>query len=188
MSGRSSPRERNGSYAECSIGRGLALFRNSSNKPLLGGDLGRAITAAPDRRADFFFGNAERIVSHNRAAAHKLHVSHAIQIFHRIANRILREKLNYQFTRLLSFRAIVDYSTVDRDSTLSRVEPEHRWGVDLLFTYLVHPGTALYVGYSDRYENFRLLPGNPPALERSSSPGMSMGRQVFVKLNYLWLF
>ncbi|PYS01581.1 MAG: hypothetical protein DMG16_12250 [Acidobacteria bacterium] len=105
-----------------------------------------------------------------------------------LANRILREKLNYQFTRLLSFRAIVDYSTVDRDSTLSRVEPEHRWGVDLLFTYLVHPGTALYVGYSDRYENFRLLPGNPPALERSSSPGMSMGRQVFVKLNYLWLF
>ena len=105
-----------------------------------------------------------------------------------LANRILREKLNYQFTRLLSFRAIVDYSTVDRDSILSRVEPEHRWGVDLLFTYLVNPGTALYVGYSDRYENFRLLPGNPPVLERTSSPGMSMGRQVFVKLNYLWLF
>ena len=105
-----------------------------------------------------------------------------------LANRILREKLNYQFTRALSFRAILDYSTVDRDSTLSRVEPEHRWGMDLLFTYLVHPGTALYVGYSDRYENFRLLPGSPPALERSGSPGLSVGRQVFVKLSYLWRF
>jgi len=105
-----------------------------------------------------------------------------------LANRILREKLNYQFTRALSFRAIVDYSTVDRDSTLSRVEPAHRWGADLLFTYLVNPGTALYMGYSDRYENFRLLPGTPPALERTGSPGMSVGRQVFVKLNYLWLF
>jgi len=105
-----------------------------------------------------------------------------------LTNRILREKLNYQFTRLLSFRAIVDYSTVDRDSTLSRVEPAHRWGADLLFTYLVNPGTALYMGYSDRYENFRLLPGTPPALERTGSPGMSVGRQVFVKLNYLWLF
>ncbi len=105
-----------------------------------------------------------------------------------LTNRILREKLNYQFTRALSFRAILDYSTVDRDSTLSRVEPEHRWGMDLLFTYLVHPGTALYVGYSDRYENFRLLPGSPPALERSGSPGLSVGRQVFVKLSYLWRF
>ena len=25
---------------------------------------------------------------------------------------------------------------MDRDSTLSRVEPAHRWGADLLFTYL----------------------------------------------------
>src|SRR5439155_10583824 len=100
-----------------------------------------------------------------------------------LANRILREKLNYQFTRALSFRAIVDYATVNRDSTLSRVEPTHRWGMDFLFTYLVNPGTALYVGYSDRYENLRMLPGNPPALERSGSPGMSVGRQVFVKLN-----
>src|SRR5438093_1804996 len=105
-----------------------------------------------------------------------------------LTNRILREKLNYQFTRALSFRAILDYSTVDRDSTLSRVEPEHRWGMDLLFTYLVHPGTALYVGYSDRSENFRLLPGSPPALERSGSPGSSVGPQVFVKLSYLWRF
>ena len=105
-----------------------------------------------------------------------------------LANRILREKVNYQFTRALSFRAIVDYATVDRNSTLSRVEPEHRWGMDLLLTYLVNPGTALYVGYSDRYENLRMLPGNPPTLERSGSPVMSVGRQVFVKLNYLWLF
>ena len=62
-------------------------------------------------------------------------------------DRILREKVNYQFTRALSLRAIVDYSIVNRDSTLSRVDPQHRWGVDLLFTYLVNPGTALYVGY-----------------------------------------
>src|SRR6184192_4870922 len=71
-------------------------------------------------------------------------------------DRIVREKLNYQFSRALSLRAIVDYAAVDRDSTLSRVTPEQRWTMDVLFTYLVNPGTALYVGYRDGYENLAL--------------------------------
>jgi len=103
-------------------------------------------------------------------------------------DRILREKVNYQFTRALSLRAIVDYSIVNRDSTLSRVDPQHRWGVDLLFAYLVNPGTALYVGYRDGYENLAILPGSPPALYRTDDPTTSVGRQVFLKLSYLLQF
>ena len=103
-------------------------------------------------------------------------------------DRILREKVSYQFTRALSLRAIVDYSIVNRDSTLSRVDPQHRWGVDLLFTYLVNPGTALYVGYRDGYENLAILPGSPPALYRTDDPTTSVGRQVFLKLSYLLQF
>src|SRR5439155_11858535 len=103
-------------------------------------------------------------------------------------DRILREKLNYQFTRELSLRAIVDYSIVRRDSTLSRVDPEHRWAVDLLLTYLVNPGTALYVGYRDGYENLAILPGTPPALYRTEDPTTSVGRQLFLKLSYLLQF
>src|SRR6266480_5312741 len=103
-------------------------------------------------------------------------------------DRILREKLNYQFSRALSLRTIVDYSTVDRDSTLSRVDPERRWAVDLLLTYLVNPGTALYVGYRDGYENLAILPGTPPTLSRTDEPTTSTGRQVFLKLSYLLQF
>ena len=103
-------------------------------------------------------------------------------------DRILREKLNYQFSRALSLRAIVDYTTVDRDSTLSRVAPERRWTVDVLLTYLVNPGTALYVGYRDGYENLALQPGSPPTLYRTDEPTMSVGRQVFVKMSYLLRF
>lgn len=103
-------------------------------------------------------------------------------------DRILREKLNYQFSRALSLRTIVDYTTVDRDSTLSRVAPERRWTVDVLLTYLVNPGTALYVGYRDGYENLALQPGSPPTLYRTDEPTISVGRQVFVKMSYLLRF
>jgi hypothetical protein len=102
-------------------------------------------------------------------------------------NRILREKVNYQFSRALSLRAIVDYSTVDRDSTLSRVDPERRWAMDVLLTYLVNPGTALYLGYRDGYENLAIL-GTPPTLSRTEDPTTSTGRQVFLKLSYLLQF
>ena len=103
-------------------------------------------------------------------------------------DRILREKLNYQFSRALSLRAILDYSAVDRDSTLSRVEPERRWAVDALLTYFLNPGTALYLGYRDGYENLAILPGSPPSLYRTDRPETSTGRQVFVKISYLLQF
>jgi len=103
-------------------------------------------------------------------------------------DRIVREKLNYQFSRALSLRAIVDYAAVDRDSTLSRVTPEQRWTMDVLFTYLVNPGTAVYVGYRDGYENLALQPGSPPTLYRTDEPTISVGRQVFLKMSYLLRF
>ncbi|HMC17940.1 MAG TPA: DUF5916 domain-containing protein [Gemmatimonadales bacterium] len=103
-------------------------------------------------------------------------------------DRILREKVNYQFSRPLSLRAIVDYSTVRRDSTLSRLDPERRWSVDLLLTYLLNPGTALYVGYRDGYENLAILPGTPPTLSRIDDPTTSVGRQLFLKMSYLLQF
>src|SRR5207245_10677220 len=100
-------------------------------------------------------------------------------------DRIVREKLNCQFSRALSLRAIVDYAAVDRDSTLSRVTPEQRWTMDVLFTYLVNPGTAVYVGYRDGYENLALQPGSPPTLYRTDAPTISVGRQVCLKLGHL---
>jgi len=102
-------------------------------------------------------------------------------------DRILREKANYQFSRALSLRTIVDYTAVDRDSTLSRVAAERRWTVDVLLTYLVNPGTALFVGYRDGYENLGLQ-GSPPTLYRTDEPTISVGRQVFVKMSYLLRF
>jgi hypothetical protein len=98
----------------------------------------------------------------------------------------LRGKLNYVFSPWWSLRAIVDWKAQDADTTLFDDDARRReWSVDLLLTYLVHPGTALYLGYTDRYRNLAIM-GSPADVVPSRSPNLSVGRQVFVKLSYLW--
>ena len=57
-----------------------------------------------------------------------------------------------------------------------------RFGLDFLFTYLLHPGTAVYVGYTDIYKNMHLDPYVPPNLQWTGMPDTSVGRQFFMKL------
>ncbi len=119
-------------------------------------------------------------------------------------NHILRSKLNYQFTRELSVRAILDYNSTLANPDLLDVQtnlggfvggptqPTKKLTADFLVTYLLHPGTAVYVGYTDRYANLMLDPGSPPSfpptLNRIASPTTSTGRQFFVKMSYLFRF
>ncbi|HJQ68392.1 MAG TPA: DUF5916 domain-containing protein [Blastocatellia bacterium] len=102
-------------------------------------------------------------------------------------NHLLRSKVNYQFTRELSLRAILDYDAVLPNTDLVELEREKRLNADLLLTYLLNPGTALYVGYTDGYENLRLDPTNS-LFRRAGSPTTSVGRQFFVKMSYLLRF
>jgi hypothetical protein len=103
------------------------------------------------------------------------------------SNHILRSRVNYQFTRALSMRTIVDYGAVLPNAALVDLTQDKRFTADVLFTYLLNPGTALYVGYTDRYENLRIDPLEG-GLTRVSSPFQSVGRQVFVKASYLLRF
>jgi hypothetical protein len=106
-------------------------------------------------------------------------------------NHILRSKLNYQFTKELSLRAILDYNSVLPNSQLVALSRTKSLKADLLLTYLLNPGTALYIGYSDLYENLELDPVTAAPLRtllRTRSPDNSTGRQVFIKLSYLFRF
>jgi hypothetical protein len=103
-------------------------------------------------------------------------------------NHIVRSKANYQFTREFSFRAIVDYNGVLPNQSLVSLDRSKRLGYDLLVSYLLNPGTALYVGYTDIYENLMQDPTRPPYLKLSGFPDMNTGRQFFVKLSYLFRF
>ena len=102
-------------------------------------------------------------------------------------NHIVRTKLNYQFTRALSLRGIVDYNAVLPDASSVALDRSKHLTADLLMTYLVHPGTALYVGYTDAYENLRRDPLSG-SLAPVGAPTVSTGRQIFVKSSYLFRF
>ncbi len=101
------------------------------------------------------------------------------------ANHILRMRGNYQFTRELSIRAILDFEAILPNESLVDLERERRFGLDVLVTYLLNPWTAVYAGYTDTYENWRLGSPIQRPIGRSESATTSVGRQVFVKVSYL---
>jgi hypothetical protein len=103
-------------------------------------------------------------------------------------NHIARFKLNYQFTRALSVRAIADYYALLPNTLLIGSTPSKVLTGDILLTYLVHPGTALYIGYTNRHENLALDPTIPPSVQINNSLSMTTGRQFFIKLSYLFRF
>jgi hypothetical protein len=61
----------------------------------------------------------------------------------------------------------------------------------VLLTYLLHPGTALYVGYTDQRDNLEvdyITQAPLRTLHMTPSPTNLAGRTFFVKLSYLFRF
>jgi hypothetical protein len=100
-------------------------------------------------------------------------------------NGIARWKVNYQFSRPLSLRWILDYAKVQPNAALVSLEHERILQADLLLTYLLNPGTAIYVGYTDRRENLAIDAAQRAILRRTDSV-QNTGRQFFVKLSFLF--
>ena len=94
--------------------------------------------------------------------------------------------MSYQVNRELSFRTILDYNGVLANTNLVALDRTKHFTADLLMTYLVNPGTAFYVGYTDGYDNVALDPEGVRRFTRS--PSTSTGRQFFVKTSYLFRF
>jgi hypothetical protein len=103
-------------------------------------------------------------------------------------NHLARSRVNYQFTRELSMRLILDYNGVLENPALVNLARQKRITGDALLTYLIHPGTALYLGYTDRLENLRLFPGSPPVVAPIGFPSTTTARQFFAKVSYLFRF
>ena len=116
---------------------------------------------------------------------------------HVYESQTLRTKINYQFTRSFSLRAIVEYDSVGRDALLSSLERTKQVSTQVLFTWLPHPGTAIYAGYNSDLQNLdrtlctRLGTGecdsNYPVMPRASQY-LNDGREFFVKGSYLLRF
>lgn len=103
--------------------------------------------------------------------------------------QIVRSRWNFQVSRELSLRVIGQYNSVSANPYLTSLQPTRALNFDFLLSYLLHPGTALYLGYNSDLQNI------DPAL-RTNADGALLrgrnyindGRQVFLKLSYLLRF
>jgi hypothetical protein len=112
-------------------------------------------------------------------------------------NHIVRSKWNWQFTPQLSLRVILQYNSVLANTPDNTFYPytylptEKEFNADVLLTYLVHPGTAIYVGYNSDLQNLdrELMPGiEGPAGLYSGRGYINDSRQFFVKASYQFRF
>ena len=111
-------------------------------------------------------------------------------------SQVMRSKINYQFTRSLSARVIVEYDSTLANPLTTSLQRTKQVQTQALFTWLPHPGTAIYVGWNNDLQNLNHTlcarehgTCNPtqPILPRS--PGyLNDGRQFFIKASYLLRF
>lgn len=113
-------------------------------------------------------------------------------------SQTLRTKLNYQFTRSLSARVIVEYDTTLTNPLETSLARTKQVQTQALLTWLPHPGTVIYVGWNNDLQNYNHQLCMPLAGERTCDttdpilprgPGyLNDGRQFFLKASYLLRF
>jgi len=109
----------------------------------------------------------------------------------------IRTKVNYQFTRALSARVIVEYDSTLANAAETSLLRTKQVGTEALFTWLPHPGTAIYIGYNNDMQNLdrslcNRLPSGVCDANNTTAPRAAQmlndGRQIFVKASYLFRF
>jgi Domain of unknown function (DUF5916) len=107
-------------------------------------------------------------------------------------NHIIRSKWNYQFTKEFSLRLIGQYTTTIANPFLTSLQTTKNFNGDVLFTYMLHPGTAIYAGYNSNLQNLdprlQFVPGSTTDLVRTRNSFINDGRQVFIKISYLFRY
>lgn len=94
----------------------------------------------------------------------------------------IRQVINWQFTRPLSLRLIIDYDSTLPNPSLIALDRTKAADANLLFTWLLKPGTAFYAGYTNSHANLALEDGMTTTI---ANPVTTTGRAVFVKMSWL---
>lgn len=102
-------------------------------------------------------------------------------------NHIVRSKWNWQFNRQLSLRLILQYTATLANPALTSLETSKQFNGDFLITYLLHPGTAIYVGYNSDLQNL-MLDSAAGTITRTRTGYINDSRQFFFKVSYLFRF
>jgi hypothetical protein len=101
-------------------------------------------------------------------------------------DRILRTRWNYQFTKEMSLRVILQHEDTDPNPALSRLTRDENLNLDVLFRYVLNPWSALYVGFNNNESNLQLVENEDGTTDLVRSEDLARdGRQLFVKFSYL---
>ncbi|HEX4021920.1 MAG TPA: carbohydrate binding family 9 domain-containing protein [Acidobacteriaceae bacterium] len=113
-------------------------------------------------------------------------------------NHQLISRWNYQVTKAVSFNLIGQYISTLPNPVYTSVTNSKNLFADALFTYLPHPGTAVYFGYVGNFANLdRALctredngTCNPaePILPTTYSSMINDSKTIYVKMTYLLRF
>jgi hypothetical protein len=113
-------------------------------------------------------------------------------------NHQIVERWNLQMDKAWSLKFIGEYlATLPNSTYASPANLKDAYG-NVLLTYLPHPGTAFYVGFTTDYVNLdpdlctRIQGGvcnaNEPILPTTSSPQLNDQRIFYMKINHLFRF
>ncbi len=92
---------------------------------------------------------------------------------------------------------IFQYNSVLANTPGNTISPytylptDKQFNADFLVTYLVRPGTAIYVGYNGDLQNLDVIPGTPAStgyVVNTSKGYLNDSRQLFVKASYQFRF
>ena len=113
-------------------------------------------------------------------------------------NHIVRTKWNWQLNNELSLRFILEYNATLANANFTSLPTTKQLSPQFLVTYLLHPGTAVYVGYNSDLQNLDpslcthlqggLCDPTQPILPRTRSRLINDNREFFVKVSYLFRF
>ncbi|PYX37315.1 MAG: hypothetical protein DMG81_14415 [Acidobacteria bacterium] len=85
---------------------------------------------------------------------------------------------------------ILQYTATLSNSAFTSLPSTKQLNGDFLITYLLHPGTAIYVGYNSDFQNIdpSLALSPNTGLQRTRDRLINDGRLFFVKVSYLFRF
>ena len=165
-------------WASYSWGTGINYSPSAGMSPFLGASQGAygSLTLRPTSRL-----RLEEMYLHERLDTLPGMLTARGQ--HIFTTHIIRSKTNLQLSKALALRGILDYNQLSSDPLRFGDPAARRLTGDVLLTYLLHPGTALYIGVNDNYEDV-----DPRARNRIRLPTVPTGRQIFAKVSYLLRF
>jgi Domain of unknown function (DUF5916) len=100
-------------------------------------------------------------------------------------DRIVRTRWNYQFTKEMSLRVILQHEDL-KPTALSRLTRDENLNLDVLFRYVLNPWSALYVGFNNNESNLQIVENEQGGTELVRTEELARdGQQIFVKFSYL---